>query len=141
MRWSDLGTDPATDVFYTRRQALMTGQEPLFCSKTTAIARRGVQYPTGLLSPRRGRNGFHCSREPRVRMAEYCAKIKSNCQNPIAMATRFFIFRQVPSFLIRVPSVAKDCGVWNLISRPARSLNRKTGIHSNNSVILSKKIA
>ena len=36
---------------------------------------------TPALSPRRGRNGFRCSREPRVRMVENCAKIKSNCHS------------------------------------------------------------
>jgi hypothetical protein len=44
---------------------------------------------TPALSPRRGRNGFRCSQEPRVRVAENCAKVKL-----IAKATRFIIFRQ-----------------------------------------------
>jgi prepilin-type N-terminal cleavage/methylation domain-containing protein len=36
---------------------------------------------TPALSPRRGRNGSRCSQEPRVRMAENGAKVKSNCES------------------------------------------------------------
>lgn len=32
---------------------------------------------------------------------------------------------------IPVPSLAKDCGVWSLITRPTRGLNRKTGVHTD----------
>jgi hypothetical protein len=48
--------------------------------------RFGAASPAGCVEAqrrrtRRGRNGFRCSHEPRVRMAENSAKVKSNCHS------------------------------------------------------------